>query len=227
MAQRISRKEIKRDEIVETAGDIGEWLEEHWPEVLKWGGAVVVAVLLAVTWRAWSNHSQSVTQETLSGGIGTYEQALAAPEPTPAKLEEALATFDTVIERAGRSQAGQLARFYRGATLFHLGRLDEAATVLAESLAASREMPTLAATTQALLARVFVAAGRADEAISLLTAALDEPSTLLPQDETLLEIGRIHAGAGRHEQARAAWQRVVDEFQAGSAAHEARRLLGS
>lgn len=227
MAERISRKEIKRDEIAEAAGDVGQWLEDHWPEVLKWGGVAVVAVLVVVTWQTWSSHSRSVTQEILSGGISTYEQALAVTEPPAAKLEEALATFDAVIGRAGSSQAGSLARFYRGAALFHLGRLDEAATALQEAHAASREMPTLAATAQAMLARVFVAAGRGDEAVSLLTAALDEPSSLLPADEVLLELGRIHAGAGRHEQARAAWQRVVDEFPQGSAARDARRLLGS
>jgi len=223
MARRISRKELKRDEVAEAAVEARNWLEDHLSEVLKWGGIVVAVVLVVVAWQAWSRHSANVGREMLAGGIAAYEEAVS----TGVGFEGVLVTFDEALDKAGNRPAGQLARFYRGATLFRLDRLDEASTALEEVVGSTKISPTLAATTQSMLARVYVAAGRHEDAVGILSGAVESDTPGFPQDQALLELGRLHASVGRDELARESWQRVLDEYPASAAASEARRLLGS
>jgi TolA-binding protein len=61
----------------------------------------------------------------------------------------------------------------------------------------------------------------------LLSGLLDAPEPSVPQDQTLLQIGRIYQDAGRLEEAREQWQRIVDEYPTGTAAGQARQLLAS
>ena len=41
MTRRITRKEMKKDEFVETAVEASHWLEDNWQQVVK--GAIAVA----------------------------------------------------------------------------------------------------------------------------------------------------------------------------------------
>jgi predicted negative regulator of RcsB-dependent stress response len=223
MARRISRKELKRDEVAEAAGEARDWLEEHVSDVLRWGGLIVTVVIVVLGWRAWSHHSESVARELLAGGIAAYDNAVSGGTG----FEDVLATFDEAQEKAGNRPVGQLARFYRGATLFQMGRLDEAATALEEVAGSTEISPTLAATAQSMLARVYVAAGRHEDAVALLNDAVESDTPGFPQDQALLELGRLHASVGRDDLARESWQRLLDEYPASAAASEARRLLGS
>jgi predicted negative regulator of RcsB-dependent stress response len=225
MAKRISRKELKQDEFVDAAVDVGQWVEEHKSELLKGTIGLVVLVLVVVGGISWSRSRTQKTEQRIAVAITSYERALAAGDSGRTDLEAVLATFEDASKAGGAS--GRLAEFYRGATLFHLGRGDEALTALEGVVASSSGEPTLEATAQAMLARVYLAEGREDEATTVITAALDSPNSILPQDQTLLELGRIHAAAGRDDEAQKAWQRVLDDFPASTAATEARQLLGS
>jgi predicted negative regulator of RcsB-dependent stress response len=223
MARRMSRKELKRDEVAEAAGEARDWLEQNLAAVLKSGAAILIVAFVVLAWQGWSRHSANVARELLAGGIAAYEEAVSAGSG----FEGVLATFDEARDKGGRRPAGQLAGFYRGATLFQLGRLDEAVTALEEVAGLAEVSPTLAATTQSMLARVYVAAGRHEDAVGILSAAVESATPGFPQDQALLELGRLHASVGRDELARENWQRVLDEFPASAAASEARRLLGS
>lgn len=227
MARRISRKQLKHDEFVEAAFDFGHWLEENSMLVLKWVAGVVLVALAIVVWQFNARQNRRERAELLAQGMQQYEQAEEQSFEDPAVLQQALGTFDEVSESAGGSATGQVARFYRGAALFRLGRLDEATAALEEVAGSSSAPPTLGGTAQALLARVHVAAGRPDQAVSLLTAELERSDPLIPEDQALLELGRIHEDAGRPGQAREAWQRILDDLPQSAAAIEARQLLGS
>jgi len=225
MAKRISRKELKQDEFVDAAIDVGQWVEQHKSKLFKGAIGVLVLAVVIVSWISWSRNRTERTEQQVAAAVTSYERALAAGDDGRPELEAVLTIFEDASEAGGAS--GRLAEFYRGATLFHLGRADEALTALEAVAASSSGEPTLEATAQAMLARVYLAEGREDEAATVITAALDSSNSILPRDQTLLELGRIHAAAGRDDEAQKAWQRVLDEFPASTAATDARQLLGS
>jgi predicted negative regulator of RcsB-dependent stress response len=224
MAKRISRKELKHDEFVDAAFDFGRWLEENWARVAGMAVLAVIVVVAVLLWQAWSKQQAEQAMELLAQGIDRYEQAQVGGFSDPAGLSAALETFAEVAE-AGAGGTDQLARYYQGATLFHLGRLDEAREELQQVVSQTGAADTMGAAAHVLLARVEVAAGRTDEAVALLEGLVDVPSAGLPPAQALLELGRLHKQAGREEQAQEQWQRIVDEYPQSIAAAEARSLL--
>jgi TolA-binding protein len=224
MAKRITRKQMKHDEFVEATFDFAHWLEEHWAKVALWVGLVVLTVLAVVSWQAWAQRKAGQAMDLLAQGIDRYEQAESDGFTDSTGLASLLETFDRV-SRSAPDGAGQVARFYRGATLFRLERLDEARSELQQVVAESGPSVTVGATARVLLAQVEVAAGRIDEAVSVLRGLADDPAAVIPAPQALLELGRVQSRAGRTEQARAQWQRILDEYPESLAATEARSLL--
>jgi len=224
VARRVSRKELKQDEFGEAVLGAGHWVERNWNDLLKWAAAVVVGVGLAVGWGVYAQHRRQAADKLLAAAVRSYERASAAGEAGHADLERAVADLEQVVRR-GKGASAQLARLYRGSALFHLGRLEDAATELRSVLEREEAAATLKASAAAMLVRVELAAGREDEATALLAAAVERPNETLPADQALLALGRIRSAGGQPEEAREAWQRVVDEFPASAAAAEARRLL--
>lgn len=224
MVKKITQKQLKHDEFVDAAFDFGHWLEEHWVKVAGWVGAVVFVAVAIVLWNAWVRHSAEQAAQRLAQGIDRYEQAEESGFQDRESLDAALETFDDVGSSVGEGP-GRVARFYRGATMFHLGRLDEARKDLEQVVSEIGASDTLGATARMLLARVEVTAGRTDEAVKLLQGLADQADSAVPPGQALLELGRIHERAGRPEEARRNWQRVVDEYPQSVAASEANALL--
>ncbi len=225
VAKKITQKSLKHDEFVEAAFDFGHWLEENWAKVAKWLLGAILLVVMIVVWMAYSRRSRAQLQHSLAHGIHLYEDAEDVDFSDPATLTAALETFDDAAGQGGSSATGMLARFYRGSTLYRLGRLDEAAATLEEVAAQSEAGGTIGATARVMLARVHVAAGQREKAILLLESIVDQDERLIPPDLALLELGRIHRDAGDPEQARVVWQRIVDEYPLTVSAPEARQLL--
>jgi predicted negative regulator of RcsB-dependent stress response len=225
MSKKITQKQLKHDEFVEAAFDFGLWMEEHWASVLKWVGAGVVIVLLVVAWSAWSKKGLADAKSRLALGIDQYKASEATGFSDVDSLNAALKRFDEVAKDLGSRPPGQLVQFYRGATLFQLDRLDEAKTTLTGVVEQTEASETVGATARVMLARVEAAAGRPDEAVALLQALVESADPAVPPARVLLEIGRIHEAAGRHDEARKQWERVVSEYPQSVAMSEARTLL--
>jgi hypothetical protein len=225
MARRIQRKELKQDEFVDAAVDAGQWVEENW-RVVALGAAVVVAVILGIAgWASWSRSRDQAASEELAGAIATFERAEIGGQDAPG-LEQALASLDAAIDRAGGRPAGHVARFYRATTLHHLGRTDDAIAEL-DDLVDEDLSPTLGATARFQLARLYADAGRGSDAAALLEELVAAEQPLVPVPQALMLLADVRTQAGEEQAARAAWQRVADEFPESEAATMARARLGS
>jgi TolA-binding protein len=223
VAKRISRKELAHDEFIDAAFDFGHWLEQHWRGLGMAVGGAVLVVIATLLWIAWSRQAEEKASIQLASGIGVYQEALADGAGDPAGLESALKTFDALA--GSRGGPASLARFYRGATLFHLGRLDEARESLEQVVNESGAADTLGATAQLLLAQVELAAGHTDEAAALLQRLADQAEAAVPPEQALLELARLHEQAGQADKAQIQWQRIVDEYPQSGAAALARTEL--
>jgi predicted negative regulator of RcsB-dependent stress response len=226
MARKITRKELKQDEFVDAAVDLGHWLEKNWQVVARWGAVVVVVVLLTVGWVAWARHTREQAEVRLAAALVTYDRLEADGFSDSGELEKTLGELTSVAEDAGGS-AASVARLYRGSALFQLERYDEAEKELKDVVDTSAQSSTLFATAHSVLANVYQATGRTDDAVRVLDELLDAPEARVPADQTLLQIGQIYSAAGQDDAAREHWQRVVDEYPDGIAASEARELLNS
>ena len=226
MTRRITRKEMKTDEFVETAVEASHWLEKNWQQVVK--GAVALAVIGAIIgfvfW--YRAHNRNQAEELLARGIHTYQQAEAAGFADSAAVEEALALFAESADRSGSAPAGRSARYFQGASLIRLGRAEEAVTVL-EDLSSENLTPTLAWSSEALFAEALAGAGQFERAVEVLETMAATTDTTNPPGQALLQLARLHQRQGNQEEARELLQRVTEEFPQSAAAMEAGPMLAA
>ena len=137
------------------------------------------------------------------------------------RCEEALPQITEIVDAAGRSSDGRLARYHAGVCQRALGDFEAAAA----SFAALRGYGDLLDGLATMgLAGVQRSAGDLEEAAasyrSLLDGRLD-----IPQDPVLYELALIEEAAGRPEAAIALYDRITDEHPTSvyRTAAEARR----
>jgi len=225
MARRITMKEMKHDEFVEAAFDFAQWLEKHWRTVVLVAVAIIVVALLVYGWFWNAERKREQAEQFVAQGIMAFERAQTTDFTDANELSAALDQFASAIDASSRSAAGASARFYRGATLYRLGRNDEAITELSEVAGGEGAAVTLAWTATSLLAEVYVETGQSEAALSLLSGAAARDDAAYPTDLVLLQLGRIQRDGGDEAAARESWQRIVDEFPESASAGEANTLL--
>jgi predicted negative regulator of RcsB-dependent stress response len=226
MTRRITRKEMKTDEFVETAVEASHWLEENWPLVAKAAAAILVlGAIIGIGF--WSmSRSRAKAEAILSQGIQQYQQAELSGFSDPADLEAALTLFQEASGRTAAGAAGRSARYFEGATLLRLDRAEEAAKVL-DDLVVEELEPTLAVSSNVLLAEALAGVGQSERAISLLETVAGTPDSLYPPDQALLLLARIHMQQGDKARARDTWQRIAEQYPQSAGAVEATRLLAT
>ena len=143
-----------------------------------------VLVLALIGWLALAQHKRNKAQVELAEVLAGYEEVEAGGFADAARLNEFLARFDEVSDRAGGSPAGAVARFYRGTVLHRLGRTEEAIPVL-EKVVVEVDGTTLEATASGMLANAYRAAGRGGDAISLLTDLVESADPWLPSSSAI------------------------------------------
>jgi tetratricopeptide (TPR) repeat protein len=226
VARRLRRKDMKKDEFVETIFDFGQWLEDNWPKVLRWAGVVVLIVVLGLCWHWYSGYSEEKAVDTLAQGMTRYKQAEMGGFTSNAALDDALALFEEANGFSKRSAAGKSALFYQGATLYRLGRFEEAIPVL-QRVNGYDDPPTLQGLSGALLADVYAGAGQTDKAISQLEEMAAEEEAAYPADQALLQLARIHRESGNLEESNNVLRRIAEEFPQSAGAMEANSLLNN
>ncbi len=232
--RKLTRKEMKQDEFVSTVGRITLWVEENLTTLLWGAAAVVVVVALGygfVSWRAGrameAHGALSVVVETYSAPVGSAlpqnpGQATFATEED--KFRTVLLLADGVIQNHGSSDAGQLARLYRGLAAFELEE-NEAARADFETVLAGNASHFLAPQARRKLAEMDERAGNLDQACDAYRQLTQQASAVLPEELSLLDLARCLAAKGEREESGATYQRILDDFPASVYVTEARNLL--
>ena len=141
-------------------------------------------------------------------------------------MSAALPLLLETAETYSGTQPSIIARYRAGNTLAALGRLDEAAEQYRE-LIATNDSGFYSLMAALGLADVQIARGDYDEAIVLLEQSSSDNSGEidLPLDGVLMLLGRAYELAGRGGDARATFQRVVEEFPGSFYLSSAQREL--
>ena len=227
MAQRMTRKQLlKQDEITETAFDISQWIQKNLKNLII--GAVSIVVLAAVVsagiWMVQSHRKE--TARILGQGQREFILAEDSGFQDLGELRTALTRFDEVIDRSANSTPGHLARYYRASTLHRLGETDAAIETLEQLNTVDDLKPTVRGSMESLLADFYINADRSDDAVQLLTSALDQPGAGMPADQVMLKIAGIEFERGNVTEARSMWQRIITEHSQSPAATDANAKLG-
>jgi TolA-binding protein len=230
---------LKQNEFAATTARLAGEFAENRDRILMIGGAVVLVVAIAAGYFYIRKQSDDRASARFGEAL-RIEQAPIVPAPTlpgatqqagtysteQARNDAAVAAYQKIIDEYPNHSAGVDARYHLAGVLLSMGRAADAEKAYAEvSSRAGNALPGAAA--RLGLAQALVAQNKFDDAIKVLTDLSGQRDSDLPMDGILMELARVCQRAGKAQDARAAYKRVVDEFPQSGYASEARQQLAT
>jgi TolA-binding protein len=218
------RHRLKENAFASNTVRVIESMTEYRDRWIMGGAAVVLLIAAVGGFTLWRQHA-SETGGAMLGIALAIEQAQIAPAPTvpgarqtpgtypteQARNEAALQAFQQVAAAYGSSNAGLTAQYHIGVAQLAMGHFTEARQAF-EQTAARAGSSVYGPMARMGRAEVMLAAGQYEDAIKAFTELSAERDGLLPIDGVLMQLGKSCAKAGKTQEAKATFKRIVDEF---------------
>jgi len=233
VAQHISRKELKHDEIRERLSQGAAAVVSHQEQVWLYG-AVLVAILIGVFgYRYYMQRQSGRASVELADAMRIYDARIrAANEPAQPgeltyvdeknKYSDAAQKFSQVASRYPRTQPGQVARYYDALSLEDLERYAESEKDFKTLASGGDEQFKALASFQ--LAQIYDKTGRAAQAVQEYQQLINKPTVFVPKPLALMALAD-HYGQTDAAQATKYYQQIKTEFPDTQAAQQADQHL--
>jgi tetratricopeptide (TPR) repeat protein len=231
MTQKLTRKDLKRNELVETVGKTVGYVQTHRRGVVESVAAAAVALLLVSGFFLYRGWRQRAAGRELSAGL----EVLATPLASDPAASTAAKTYPTAADRQREAEKHLRAAAAKGGTPagraagLILASREEKPAEAEKSVAAiaSSARDEVAAAAEIDAARLLAAQGKSAEAIERLKRSIETARPGVPKDALLFALGEIAQASGATGEAKAAFGRIVTEYPASPYRADAQRLAGS
>ncbi len=228
---RLTRKEMKRDEVLEGAARLMHLLQEHARTLLLGLAAVALAALLVAGWFALDQRRETQANEALSRALELFRAEIDAAAPNPNdplaptfgseadRSRAAKAAFEAVRTEHGSSKVAAVAAGYLAEIAAGEGDEETARALWAEVSG----RPETALDIELWVNRLAAdrAAGRSDAVLSELQGLLGDGSTSVPEVILLDQMAETLLALDRGAEARDIYQRILDEHPGSAYAQRA------
>ncbi len=198
MAQHISRKELKKDEVRDTLAHGAEALLSHQKFTIF---LVALALVVAAGVYGWRRYTQreSASAEAGFNSAMTIFQAPVGPAQTPGQLTymdenkkftDAEQAFSKVATKYSRTRAGRLSAYYAALSDEKL-KNDAAAEKRLRGLTRSKDAE-VASMAKYELAGLDARSGKTDDAIKIYQELIAKPSILVPKPEVMMALANCY-----------------------------------
>jgi len=232
------RHQLKKNDFLETATSFTGLVRENRSQVaLVLGGALVIGAIVG-GWYYLKMQKNNAAGALLGIAMAT-SQAPITPAPSLPGAKQTAGTYPTEKDRAEAAikafndvatqypgtDAANSALYQAGSELLTLGRA-------ADAQQAFQKVAASGSAFYAPLARLgeaeaLMATGKHEDAIKIYTELAANRESTLPVDGLLMELARAAQKAGKTQDAKAAFKRVVDEFPNSGYATDARQSLAA
>lgn len=233
------RHHLKENEFAVRAAWVAEQITTNRTRILTIAAAVVAVAAIVGGYFYFQARANDQASAMLGQAVAIQQAPIAPLSTVPgatqapgtyateaARGEAAIAALQKVIDAYPSNDTGTAARYHLGTTLLSLGRGADAERAFADAIAKG------GASLYAEMAKLgqveaLVAQSKFDPAIKTLTDLSAQRDSKLPVDGVLMELARVCRKAGKMQEARAAFKRVVDEFPESNYVGEARQQLST
>lgn len=194
---RITRHELKTDQFAQQVGHIVEEVEAHRSQVIRYGAAALVALVLIVG-AYWFVHNRKQARELeLAKVMRIWGAPIGAPGGGEYSYSDAAAkdkafskaASELIANHSGSDQAGA-AEYLLAVRAADQGKLDVSERNLKQAVAdGGSEYGTLA---KLALADVYATQGKTADAEKLLKELIEKPSVLVSKDRATIALARIY-----------------------------------
>lgn len=241
MSDRLTRKEIKhdiqQDEFVATVGRGVDYAQHHVRQLLLAVAGLVVLGAILLGGRAWLAHRGDAAHDALAQATRLLEAPIdsAAPKPddaqaptfasAEARRARAKAAFEAVVAEHGGSDPADVARLHLAGIAVEEGQ-PERARELWQAYLGEHSEGLLAAAARVSLWNLDRQQGKGEAVAAELRTMLEDADRPLPEDVLLDELAKTLDQLGKPDEAKAARQRILDEFPRSAYRDSAQRQLG-
>jgi predicted negative regulator of RcsB-dependent stress response len=235
LAQHISRRELKKDEVRETFAHGAEAVLSHQQLTFY---LLLAAIVLALGIFGWRTYTQRQTVKAFAAFDDAMKifQAPVGPPQAPGELTYTDANkkytdseekFSDLASKYPRTHAGELARYYSALSLEKLNKNDDAKKLL-QGLTNSSDTE-VSALAQFELAGLDDRTGQGDQAVTLYQQLMAKPTVLVPKPVVMLALAEHYADKNPSEAAKLYGQIKTDypDTPIAQAADQALALLPS
>jgi tetratricopeptide (TPR) repeat protein len=216
---RLTRKEMKRDEVLEGLSLFLFWLREHSRALLLTLGGLVVAALAGALVFSYLQNREIKGQERLADAIQAFDEAATGSAPRAQEL------FEELRGEMGGTDAAAIAGAYLGELAARDGDLDRARSYW-EEFVQDQGGHLLAGAVRVNLMELDRAQGQGEELATRLRAQLSSESTDLPTDLVLYQLALTLDRLDRSDEAQEVYRRLAEEHPQSVYATEARSKSG-
>ncbi|HEY6464580.1 MAG TPA: tetratricopeptide repeat protein [Candidatus Acidoferrales bacterium] len=203
MAQHISRKELKKDEIRDTFAHGAEAILSHQQLTTV---LLLVALVIAVGilgWRWYSQRQDALSSGAFATAMDAFQGTVARVGQPPAqpgavtypddktKYADAATKFAGVAAKYPHTNDGVLAKYFAAVSDEKIGKDDDAKRLLAEVAGGSDA--NYAAMARFELAQIDDRTGQGDAAAKLYQQLIDKPAILVPKPVAMLALAQHYA----------------------------------
>ncbi|HEX6904339.1 MAG TPA: tetratricopeptide repeat protein [Thermoanaerobaculia bacterium] len=238
MNQRLTRKEIKRDEFAAAVGRSVEYAESHVRTIAYAIGAVLLLIALGVAFYFWRGSRLQGANEALAQATRVYLAPISATGAKPndpdepsfaneaARRAQAKPLLEKVQADYGSTDAADVAGLYLAQIAADEGRLDDARKGWQEFVDDHGDH-LLAIEARLNLINLDRKQGKAEKVADELRRMLDGNDKTLPQDLVLFELGATLEQLNRKQEAAQTYQRILDEFPQSPYGSEAQQKVSA
>lgn len=223
MSSRLTRKDIKRDEVLETIGGFVGFVTHYAKAIAAGALALLVLALAFVAYRALANSKADAASGELARALTTYGAPVVAEGATPddsdspsfaddgSRAARARELFTQLREEFAGTDAADIAGAYLGSLASADGDL-EGAREHWERFLGRQSGHVLAGEIQLNLMSLDRALGRGTELVEELRDELTSPRRDLPEEVLLDQLARTLESLDRTDEALDIYERLIQDF---------------
>lgn len=238
MNQRLTRKEIKRDEFATALGRGVDYAESHVRTILYAVGGVLLLLAIGVGIYFFLGSRARKANEALSYALKVDQAPIQATGAKPNdKAEPSFATeaardakskelFTALHNDFGGTEAGDVAGLYLAQIAADEGQLDRARELWSDFVDEHGDH-ALAGEARLNLFALDRKQGKGEDLVTRLRGMLEESEPPLPKDVLLHEMAITQEQLGRPQEAVAAYQQIVDDYPQSPYRQDAQQKLSA
>lgn len=236
MSERLTRKEIKRDEFVEALETSVGWVEQNSKLLIAGGVAVLLLIAAGFGIFFWlearSTSASAALDDALEAHRAPVGEAAADLDEgdvgfadETARRERSKELFQAVVDDYGSSDPAAVARVFLGQIAAEEGDLDRARELWTDSVDSLGDEVLLADQVRVNLIHLERQQGGSEAVAIRLEEMIADEERPLPGDLVLWELAATYEDLGRDDDAEATYRRLTEEYPASAFAAQASQKL--
>jgi predicted negative regulator of RcsB-dependent stress response len=222
MSKKLSKEDLEQDLLIEYTSRFMYFYSQNKAAVIGGGIGIILAIALIIGYFIYSSQQEQQAQILL----GIAEQSLLTGDFETALYgddDQFTLGFVQIARNFGRTDAGNLAKYYAAISEFELGNYEDALGHI-ESFSPPRGI--LGVAPLSMHANILLELERYEDAARIFERAAnwDENSSTTPYN--LFEAAQAHIEAGNRQNAITNLNTIINDYPNSQAAAEAQRLRG-